>query len=249
MNIFNDFVSALVGALLVTLSTFGASAPPATDTAASASTDTAVTTSVTAEQATALDELYANLLSIKERFSVRGNTLAENTLATERARRTEDNDVLGEPETHRSGAETAVQHTAREEEREDDSVHQNREREDDENEDEDEDDDHERRGGGVSLGTSTNTNTQTNTTSNTTTTTATFTLAQVAQHNTSASCYTVVSGSVYDVTSWISQHPGGASAIKNMCGIDASAAFNGQHGGQARPASELAGFKIGTLAR
>jgi hypothetical protein len=27
------------------------------------------------------------------------------------------------------------------------------------------------------------------------------------------------------------------------------AAFNGQHGGQARPASELAGFKIGTLAQ
>jgi cytochrome b involved in lipid metabolism len=141
----------------------------------------------------------------------------------------------------------------RERKGDDNGIHQNRDREDDEDDDDDEgDDDHSRRGSGSSgttsgsTGTGANTNTGTGTNTSTTTT---FTLAQVAQHNTSASCYTVVSGSVYDVTSWISQHPGGASAIKNMCGIDASAAFNGQHGGQARPASELAGFKIGTLAQ
>jgi hypothetical protein len=32
-----------------------------------------------------------------------------------------------------------------------------------------------------------------------------------------------------------------------MCGVDASSAFDGQHGGEKRPANELAGFKIGTL--
>lgn len=77
----------------------------------------------------------------------------------------------------------------------------------------------------------------------------TFTLAQVAAHASITSCYSVVQSTVYDLTSWISKHPGGAGAIKSMCGVDATAAFAGQHGGQARPVSELAGFKIGTLVQ
>ncbi len=74
-----------------------------------------------------------------------------------------------------------------------------------------------------------------------------YTLAQVATHNTASNCWSVVNGSVYNLTSWIGQHPGGQSAIKSMCGLDASADFNGQHGGQARPVTELFGFKIGIL--
>lgn len=74
-----------------------------------------------------------------------------------------------------------------------------------------------------------------------------YTLAQVATHNTPANCWTAINGGVYNVTSWISQHPGGSQAIINLCGIDGSAAFNDQHGGERRPASELASFKIGTL--
>ncbi len=74
-----------------------------------------------------------------------------------------------------------------------------------------------------------------------------FTMADVKTHNSSSSCWTVVSGNVYDVTNWIARHPGGSGAIKGMCGVDASSAFNGQHGGQSRPVSELAGFKIGVL--
>jgi cytochrome b involved in lipid metabolism len=74
-----------------------------------------------------------------------------------------------------------------------------------------------------------------------------YTMATVATHNTSSNCWTAVNGSVYNVTSWISQHPGGAGAILGMCGVDASSAFDAQHGGQRRPESELASFKIGTL--
>lgn len=76
-----------------------------------------------------------------------------------------------------------------------------------------------------------------------------ITMAQVKQHNSASSCYTAINGDVYDVTSWISQHPGGAQAILSLCGTDGSAAFDAQHGGQRRPASELASFKIGTLAQ
>lgn len=74
-----------------------------------------------------------------------------------------------------------------------------------------------------------------------------FTSAQVAQHKNRSDCWTIVRGTVYDVTSWISQHPGGASAIAGMCGIDATSSFVDQHGGKSRPESELASFKIGTL--
>ncbi len=77
--------------------------------------------------------------------------------------------------------------------------------------------------------------------------TATYTLADVKLHATRTNCWTTVNGKVYDVTPFITQHPGGANAIISLCGIDGSPAFNGQHGGQARPASELASFIIGTL--
>ncbi len=74
-----------------------------------------------------------------------------------------------------------------------------------------------------------------------------YTMADVAKHNKSSDCWTVINGGVYNVTSWINEHPGGSEAILGLCGIDGSDAFNGQHGGERRPANELASFKIGTL--
>jgi cytochrome b involved in lipid metabolism len=76
-----------------------------------------------------------------------------------------------------------------------------------------------------------------------------YTLAVVATHNSQPSCWTAVNGSVYDVTKWIAQHPGGAQAILSLCGKDGSAAFNNQHGGQRKPENELASFKIGNLTK
>jgi hypothetical protein len=76
-----------------------------------------------------------------------------------------------------------------------------------------------------------------------------YSLAQVQAHKSSSDCWTTVNGSVYDVTSFIRQHPGGSGAIISLCGIDGSSVFEGQHGGQTRPASELASFRIGSLAK
>ena len=75
----------------------------------------------------------------------------------------------------------------------------------------------------------------------------TFTMAQVAAHADRTSCWTAIFGSVYDLTEWIGQHPGGSQRILPLCGTDATAAFSAQHGGQARPASELATFFLGPL--
>ena len=74
-------------------------------------------------------------------------------------------------------------------------------------------------------------------------------LELVAQRNTASSCWSVVNGTVYDLTAWIAQHPGGAGRIIGMCGRDASASFNGQHGGEGGPASFLAEYRLGELGQ
>lgn len=75
----------------------------------------------------------------------------------------------------------------------------------------------------------------------------TFTAAQVAQNSDATSCWASVDGSVYDLTEWISEHPGGSREIEALCGTDATAAFQRQHGSNAEAQRELAGFKIGEL--
>jgi cytochrome b involved in lipid metabolism len=137
---------------------------------------------------------------------------------------------------------TAAVSSSAKDDDEDEIKQSSRHNEDDDEDEEENDDDSSR---------TTNSVSQNQTTTQTVTqavTTPTFTMTQVAAHKSSASCYTVISGEVYDLTSWISQHPGGSSAILSICGVDGTAAFNGQHGGQSRPASELAGFKIGVLS-
>lgn len=75
----------------------------------------------------------------------------------------------------------------------------------------------------------------------------TISMAIVRQHSTPTSCWTVINGNVYNLTKWISRHPGGSSVIKATCGRDASSSFNNQHSGQPRPEQQLASFKIGVL--
>ncbi len=77
----------------------------------------------------------------------------------------------------------------------------------------------------------------------------TYTLREVATHSNSASCWTIVNSNVYNLTNWINQHPGGPEAILGICGKDATLAFEAQHGGQRRPETELAKYKIGAYAK
>jgi cytochrome b involved in lipid metabolism len=81
------------------------------------------------------------------------------------------------------------------------------------------------------------------------TSTSQYTLAKVATHKSAASCWAAINGNVYDLTKWINQHPGGPEHILAICGTDASAVFNQQHGGEARPASELKNFLLGPLSQ
>ena len=76
--------------------------------------------------------------------------------------------------------------------------------------------------------------------------TGTYTLVQVKTHNTQSNCWSAILGSVYNLTTWIPQHPGGTSQIIALCGTEGSVAFWGKHGASSTAQAALAGFKIGT---
>ena len=78
-------------------------------------------------------------------------------------------------------------------------------------------------------------------------TVAGYTMTQVRANNTSRSCWTVIDGYVYDLTRWISSHPGGSGAILFLCGTDGTNAFKAQHENQSRPAIRLDTFRLGPL--
>jgi uncharacterized membrane protein len=75
-----------------------------------------------------------------------------------------------------------------------------------------------------------------------------ITMADVRTHNTAADCWAVVGISVIDLTGFISRHPGGASALTALCGTDATAAFQSQHGSARMPASQVQRLTIGSLS-
>ncbi len=76
----------------------------------------------------------------------------------------------------------------------------------------------------------------------------TYTLADISLHNSAESCYTTISGKVYDLTTWIAVHPGGDAAILSLCGTDGSEKFNAKHGNSGSAKYELSLFYIGELA-
>lgn len=75
----------------------------------------------------------------------------------------------------------------------------------------------------------------------------TYTIAQVAKHKTATDCWTIVGGNVFNVTPFVSQHPGGVEAISKTCGVDATVMFTAQHGSNENAQKALASLKIGVL--
>lgn len=77
--------------------------------------------------------------------------------------------------------------------------------------------------------------------------TTTVSKASLAAHDTQADCWVAIEGGVYDLTSYVDQHPGGAQRILDLCGTDGTSTFTGQHGSERKPAAVLAGAQIGVL--
>lgn len=74
-----------------------------------------------------------------------------------------------------------------------------------------------------------------------------FTRNDVADHFDFGDCYVIIGDFVYDVTSFLEEHPGGMSVIVEFAGGDATTAFEDMgHSDEAREL--LDGLKVGELA-
>lgn len=74
-----------------------------------------------------------------------------------------------------------------------------------------------------------------------------YTMSEVSVHNNSEDCWFVIDNSVYDVTNFIPNHPGGAMILKG-CGKDASSLFYGVAKHQPKAVGLMNNFKIGILS-
>lgn len=76
-----------------------------------------------------------------------------------------------------------------------------------------------------------------------------YAMSEVAAHASADDCWATINGKVYNLTSWVSQHPGGSDKIIAICGTDATETFSAQHGGKEKPENQLMTFEIGVLAQ
>ncbi|NBO51453.1 MAG: hypothetical protein EBU86_03275 [Actinobacteria bacterium] len=77
--------------------------------------------------------------------------------------------------------------------------------------------------------------------------TSALTKDEVSKHNKRSDCWSIIEGYVYNLTSWIDQHPGGSSAITGICGVDGTSNFLGQHSRSSSAKSRLKGYELGKL--
>lgn len=86
---------------------------------------------------------------------------------------------------------------------------------------------------------------------------ATYSAGDIAMHDSRSDCWTIISDTVYDITDYVSRHPGG-NEILRACGRDATTLFktrtdeNGRTVGTGAPHSQtaeqmLSNYKVGTL--
>ncbi|OKL56318.1 hypothetical protein UA08_08392 [Talaromyces atroroseus] len=76
----------------------------------------------------------------------------------------------------------------------------------------------------------------------------TFTFAEVATHNTKKDLYMIIHDKVYDVASFVDEHPGGEEVLLDVGGQDATEAFEDVgHSDEAREILE--GLQVGVVER
>jgi|JI10StandDraft_1071094.scaffolds.fasta_scaffold46840_7 hypothetical protein len=72
-----------------------------------------------------------------------------------------------------------------------------------------------------------------------------YTLAEVRLHSNASSCWSIINGSVYDLTAFVSKHPGGEKKILRICGVDGTSAYEEEHGGDSKTESILSRYFLG----
>ena len=81
-----------------------------------------------------------------------------------------------------------------------------------------------------------------------TVTQSSYTMADVRTNSTRAKCWTVIDKKVYDLTNWISAHPGREAPILFLCGKDGTNSFKAQHANESNPMARLASYLLGPLS-
>ena len=81
-----------------------------------------------------------------------------------------------------------------------------------------------------------------------TVTQSSYTMADVRANSTRAKCWTVIDKKVYDLTNWISAHPGREAPILFLCGKDGTNSFKAQHANESNPMARLASYLLGPLS-
>jgi cytochrome b5 len=73
-----------------------------------------------------------------------------------------------------------------------------------------------------------------------------YPMLEVARHSSAKDCWMVINGDVYDVTSFLEEHPGGEDIMVDSSGRDATREFEDVgHSGEAR--AQLAELLVGSL--
>ena len=67
---------------------------------------------------------------------------------------------------------------------------------------------------------------------------------EVAQHSSKHDCWVIIQSAVYDVTRFISRHPGGEDPIVKNCGGDATLTFEQGYDHPSGAITKLAAFKL-----
>lgn len=78
----------------------------------------------------------------------------------------------------------------------------------------------------------------------------TYSVSDVSGHSSRRDCWLIINNKVYNVTDFINQHPGGAANIIQVCGQDATTAFetqDGRGGHSSRANAMLADYLIGSV--
>ena len=71
--------------------------------------------------------------------------------------------------------------------------------------------------------------------------------SEIKSHNLKSDCWSIVNGNVYNLTTYVQRHPGGASVIANICGKDGSKAFVNEHNTKSKPNNVLSSFLLGPV--
>lgn len=78
-----------------------------------------------------------------------------------------------------------------------------------------------------------------------------ITAAELARHDSAASCWKAIDGQVYDVTAYVENHPTDPEVVLAWCGRDATEAWRNKRPGvphSARAQARLQAYRVGPLA-